>query len=422
MIDDRTDKLGLPLPNPANSMQADCERIAAALRAIDEWVAGGGTVAEFADLGEFPPEGQPHAIYLALDTNLFYRWDGDDYAIVGSPVSTDELPEGDENLYFTIARAKAVIPNTSELPEGTNLYFTAARVKAVIPNTDALPEGGSLYFTSARAKAAIPNTDSLPEGAANQYFTDARAKQAADNPLLGASSITLARDAGGQLTGGTFVQSGKPGAFTFARDAGGRIVSAVTTFDGQTRTETPKYSVAGSLTVSGKGAPGNTIFVNFPSGETASATAGPDGSYVITNAQACPSAGQISVYQNNGVYNGWNTICIYTGSLFGVDSIISGPDGEISISGTSSPYGSVEVQFPDGVFNTIGANAAGVWMLTSMPSQPDGQIRVTDELTFDSESLQFFADWGPVPANPTISSVVRDAAGGALIGVIATVA
>jgi hypothetical protein len=68
-------------------------------------------VVEFADLAAFPAPGTAGLIYVALDTNKIYRWSGSTYVEISpSPGSTDAVPEGAVNLYFTNARAAAAAP------------------------------------------------------------------------------------------------------------------------------------------------------------------------------------------------------------------------------------------------------------------------------------------------------------------------
>jgi hypothetical protein len=65
-------------------------------------------VLEFANLAGFPATGTTGVMYVALDTNRVYRWGGTAYTeISGSPGSTDAVPEGTVNLYYTSARADA---------------------------------------------------------------------------------------------------------------------------------------------------------------------------------------------------------------------------------------------------------------------------------------------------------------------------
>jgi hypothetical protein len=71
-------------------------------------------VLEFANLAAFPATGSSGVMYIALDTGKLYRWSGSAYVeIVGSPGSTDAVPEGSSNLYHTTTRARtAAVLNT----------------------------------------------------------------------------------------------------------------------------------------------------------------------------------------------------------------------------------------------------------------------------------------------------------------------
>lgn len=65
-------------------------------------------VLEFANQAGFPATGESGKIYTSLDTNRIYRWSGSAYVeISASPGSTDAVPEGATNKYYTDARAKA---------------------------------------------------------------------------------------------------------------------------------------------------------------------------------------------------------------------------------------------------------------------------------------------------------------------------
>lgn len=65
-------------------------------------------VLEYANLAAFPGTGATGVIYTALDTGRIYRWSGSAYVnIAASPGSTDAVPEGATNLYYTQARADA---------------------------------------------------------------------------------------------------------------------------------------------------------------------------------------------------------------------------------------------------------------------------------------------------------------------------
>ena len=132
--------------------------------------------------------------------------------------SSDDIPEGFTNLFFTNARARAAFSasdgidydeangiftanlTTTLIPEGANLYFTNARAVAAVQDvisTSNVLEGANLYFSNTRAVGALTagsgviiqangliiadsatafsgNTDSVPEGTSNLYYTNAR--------------------------------------------------------------------------------------------------------------------------------------------------------------------------------------------------------------------------------------------------------
>ena len=63
-------------------------------------------VLEYADLAAMPATGVSGKIYVALDSNLVYRWSGSTYIEISpSPGSTDGVTEGSTNLYYTNTRA-----------------------------------------------------------------------------------------------------------------------------------------------------------------------------------------------------------------------------------------------------------------------------------------------------------------------------
>ena len=71
-------------------------------------------VIEVADFASLPTTGETGKIYVALDTNVTYRWGGSAYVeITSSPGSTDEVTEGSTNLYFTDSRARNALSGVS---------------------------------------------------------------------------------------------------------------------------------------------------------------------------------------------------------------------------------------------------------------------------------------------------------------------
>lgn len=65
-------------------------------------------VVEAADFASLPGAGETGKLYVTLDDDQLYRWSGSVYvALPMSPGTTDDVPEGATNLYYTNARADA---------------------------------------------------------------------------------------------------------------------------------------------------------------------------------------------------------------------------------------------------------------------------------------------------------------------------
>jgi hypothetical protein len=141
MIDDKTPNLQLPLPNAANMLEEDVARLRSAFGMLDaalpskaDLVAGKvpaaqlpsfvDDVIEVADYTALPATGESGKIYVTLadvtvngtlyKANTQYRWGGSAYiAITASPGTTDDVPEGGTNLYFTAQRARDAVGTVS---------------------------------------------------------------------------------------------------------------------------------------------------------------------------------------------------------------------------------------------------------------------------------------------------------------------
>ena len=67
-------------------------------------------VLEFDTKEAFPTTGEKGKIYVAINDDSQWRWTGTAYKkMVSSPWSTDAIPEGSQNLYFTPERAKGAV-------------------------------------------------------------------------------------------------------------------------------------------------------------------------------------------------------------------------------------------------------------------------------------------------------------------------
>lgn len=72
-------------------------------------------VIEAANFAALPGTGDAGKIYITLDNNTQYRWSGTVYVeITSSPGTTDDVPEGSSNLYFTTARVGTAISGAVE--------------------------------------------------------------------------------------------------------------------------------------------------------------------------------------------------------------------------------------------------------------------------------------------------------------------
>ncbi len=134
-------------------------------------------VIEVDDFASLPATGDAGVIYVTADTGSIWRWSGTQYVEISpSPGTTDAVPEGSANLYYTDERATAAAEaaiTDAALASQADLDALEAQVAAipdpVKPDWDA-PAGDPAEILN---KPAIPaSTDDLPEGTNNQYYSD----------------------------------------------------------------------------------------------------------------------------------------------------------------------------------------------------------------------------------------------------------
>jgi len=174
--------------------------------------------------------GEGGKIYTVIDTGKIYRWGGSSYIeISSSPGSTDAVPEGSVNLYFSAARAVSALSSTL-LGYATQAWVSsaisgfqsvldgkqAAGNYATLDSSNKIPasllpsyvddvieyptlsalllttgEGGKIYTVIDTGKiyrwggssyieisSSPGSTDAVPEGSGNLYFSPARARAA----------------------------------------------------------------------------------------------------------------------------------------------------------------------------------------------------------------------------------------------------
>lgn len=94
-------------------------------------------VLEFAALVNFPAIGETGKIYVTTGDNRTYRWSGSTYIeISASPGSTDAVPEGSTNLYFTNVRAAAAAPVQSVAGRTGAIALAVADVSGAVSSSD----------------------------------------------------------------------------------------------------------------------------------------------------------------------------------------------------------------------------------------------------------------------------------------------
>jgi hypothetical protein len=89
-------------------------------------------VLEVANFAALPATGESDKIYLTLNNNQIYRWSGSTYIEISpSPGSTDAVPEGSINLYYTALRASSAAPVQSVAGRTGNVTLSASDISGL---------------------------------------------------------------------------------------------------------------------------------------------------------------------------------------------------------------------------------------------------------------------------------------------------
>jgi hypothetical protein len=112
-------------------------------------------VVEAANYEALPATGETGKIYVTLDINKTFRWSGSAYVeIAASPGTTDNVPEGTTNQYFTTTRARGAfsastgITITDGAVATTITQYTDTAARGAISVTDAGGDGSASYNSS----------------------------------------------------------------------------------------------------------------------------------------------------------------------------------------------------------------------------------------------------------------------------------
>ncbi|HEY0010311.1 MAG TPA: helix-turn-helix domain-containing protein, partial [Candidatus Paceibacterota bacterium] len=130
---------------------------------------------------------------LAEGSNLYYSLARFSAALAGT--TTDALPEGTTNRYFTEARVLSYLDTLSKgyffSTTSANYFETTQGPRSAddLSNntTSDLAEGTNLYYTQGRFDTAFgaKDTDDLLEGSSRLYYTDGRARAAVSSSATG---------------------------------------------------------------------------------------------------------------------------------------------------------------------------------------------------------------------------------------------
>lgn len=134
-------------------------------------------VETYANLVAFPVTGESGKIYVTEDTNTVYRWNGSGYTeISASPGSTDAVPEGVTNLYFTDGRARSAVV------------------------VDSVADGDMIHAPSRNAVFdALAGKRDVATGTSQVYVRDAGGVETvASYAVIGTGNAIVRRDAAGR--------------------------------------------------------------------------------------------------------------------------------------------------------------------------------------------------------------------------------
>jgi len=126
-------------------------------------------VIEAANFASLPATGETGKIYVTIDDRKTYRWSGTVYVeISAAPGSTDAVPEGSVNIYYTDARASAAAPvqsvagrtgavtiTSTDLADFSTAASAAAPVQSVAGRTGAV--------TLAKSDVGLGNVDNTSD-------------------------------------------------------------------------------------------------------------------------------------------------------------------------------------------------------------------------------------------------------------------
>lgn len=107
--------------------------------------------------------------------------------------TTDMIPEGTSNLYFSSRRARDAIDAQCIIDTGVTARSLGGRMVGDIITTDDLFEGSNRFYSHAlfEASVALTTSDAVAEGSTNLYFTEARVRSALASPPVAPGRVDV---------------------------------------------------------------------------------------------------------------------------------------------------------------------------------------------------------------------------------------
>lgn len=176
--------------------------------------AGNEAILEFPTLADFPNPGDESTLYVADDTGFTYRWSGTKYVeIVASPGSTDAVPEGQINLYYTDARATAAATAKYETRVAANESGLAAvnvtntgMAADVLKNSQDITALQTTASANGVAITSLQGAQSTQGGAITDLQTSDAAKYVKPSTGIPATDLESAAQATLTAVGGKYVK------------------------------------------------------------------------------------------------------------------------------------------------------------------------------------------------------------------------
>lgn len=119
-----------------------------------------------------PGTGEVGKIYVTLDTGKIYRWSGTAYVeIAASPGSTDAVPEGSTNKYFTTQRAADAAPVQSVAGRTGAVTLGVADVSDAVSTSDARLSDARTPLAHTHSISDVTNLQTALDGKAASSHT-----------------------------------------------------------------------------------------------------------------------------------------------------------------------------------------------------------------------------------------------------------